>query len=117
MAVRHAKPNQVGWLVLKSESDADWCRWIDRVGENYKNYAGRANMTYNRKYIELEPNQKQGYPIGKNIYYECLICGAIVESRPEHFAECKCQNITVDTAAGRLSVTDPTKFRVFKDRP
>jgi hypothetical protein len=60
---------------------------------------------------------KQGYPAGKNIYYECLICGVIVESRPEHFAECKCKNITVDTAGGRLSITDPTKFKIFKGRP
>lgn len=73
-------------------------------------------MTYKRKYIEFEPNQKQGYRAGKNIYYECLICGVIVESRSEHFAECKCQNITVDTTGGRLSITDPTKFKIFEDR-
>jgi hypothetical protein len=74
-------------------------------------------MSSKRKYIEFEPNQKQGYPAGKNIYYECLICGVIVESRPKHFAECKCQNITVDIAGGRLSITDPTKFKIFKGGP
>lgn len=73
-------------------------------------------MSPKRKYIKFEPNRKQGYPAGKNIYYECLICGVIVESRPEHFAECKCQNITVDIAGGRLSITGPTKFKIFKGK-
>lgn len=67
-----------------------------------------------KKYIEFEPNQAKGYPAGKNVFYECLICGEFVESKPQYFAECKCQNITVDTSGGRLSITDHEKFKIFK---
>ncbi|WP_299490940.1 hypothetical protein [uncultured Shewanella sp.] len=71
-------------------------------------------MNKKKKYIDFEPNQRKGYPAGKSIFYECSICGDVVESRPEHFAECQCQNITVDTAGGRLTITYPEKFKIFK---
>ncbi len=71
-------------------------------------------MTKSKQYIDFLPNQPQGYPAGKSIYYECQICGEEVESKPLHFAECKCQNITVDNSGGRLSVTHPDKFKIFK---
>lgn len=71
-------------------------------------------MTKDKKYIDFLPNQPQGYPAGKSIYYECEICGEIVESMPPHFAECKCQNIVVDASGGRLSIEDATKIKIFK---
>ena len=71
--------------------------------------------TKRRVYIKFEPNQSKGYPSGKKIFYECLICGEVIESMPAHFAECKCQNITVDASGGRLSITDHNKFKIFKE--
>ncbi len=68
----------------------------------------------NKKYVEFQPNQSRGYPSGKKVFYECLICNSVVSSKPEHFDECECQNITVDTSGGRLSITDHNKFKIFK---
>lgn len=67
-----------------------------------------------KKYIDFEPNQTKGYPRGKNIYYECLICGEFIESQPKNFAECSCENIVVDVSGGRLSITDHNKFKIFQ---
>lgn len=67
-----------------------------------------------KKYIDFQPNQLKGYPLGKKVFYECLVCGEEIESKPQYFAECKCQNITVDASGGRLSITDHEKFNIFK---
>ncbi|WP_444934005.1 hypothetical protein [Microbulbifer sp. JTAC008] len=71
-------------------------------------------MNRKREYIDFTPNQPKGYPAGKSIYYECLICGGVVESKPRYFSECECQNITVDNSGGRLAITDHEKFKIFK---
>ena len=73
-------------------------------------------MSSNKNYIEFKVNQPTGYPAGKNIFYECLICGGIIESKPKHFSECDCQNITVDSSGGRLSISDHDKFKIFSSR-
>lgn len=67
-----------------------------------------------KKYIEFKPNQTKGYPFGKKIYYECLLCGESVESMPEFFSECKCKNITVDMSGGHLSIINHEEFNIFK---
>lgn len=72
-------------------------------------------MTKSKNYIIFFPDQPQGYPSGKNVYYECEVCGDVVESKPQNFAECTCQNITVDSSGGRLTVTDPNKFKIFRN--
>jgi hypothetical protein len=66
------------------------------------------------QYISFDP--KQGYPAGKNIAYECLICGKTVSSMPANDEpwECTCRNIVVDGDAGRVSVKDDTKMKAFR---
>ncbi len=71
-------------------------------------------MPLAKKYVEFKVNHPKGYLAGKNVFYECLICNAVVESQPQYFDECQCQNITVDTSGGRLSITDHTQFKMFK---
>lgn len=34
-----------------------------------------------RCYLEFDP--LKGYPVGKNIYYECGICGDVIPSMPK----------------------------------
>ena len=62
----------------------------------------------------LKPDFTKGYPFGKNIFYECQICGATVESAPENLAECECKNIIIDMGAGRIITKDDSKIKVFK---
>ncbi|CAM3543510.1 hypothetical protein VA7868_02049 [Vibrio aerogenes CECT 7868] len=68
------------------------------------------------KLIKIDFEVSSGYPAGKKIYYKCTVCGDVIFSLPEHFAECSCQNITVDRAGGRLSVEKKDCLEVYKKR-
>lgn len=67
-----------------------------------------------RMYLELDP--REGYPAGKDIEYECGLCGGIVASMPANEVawDCGCRNVRVDGDAGRVSVDDPRGFRAFR---
>ena len=67
-----------------------------------------------RNYIAIEPNQPKGYPSGKKVFYECVMCSGVVSSLPQYFEECECGNIEVDTSGGRMSVQHPEKMKIFK---
>lgn len=66
----------------------------------------------NRKYFTFNP--ERGYPKGKNIYYECVTCGAVIPSVPPDNVGCRCGNIFVDVDSGRVAVTDVEKMRAFR---
>jgi hypothetical protein len=68
-----------------------------------------------KKYIKGDFTKK-GYPFGKNIFYECEVCGSIVKSAPENLDECKCKNIIVDMGAGRIITRDDLKIKVFEEK-
>jgi ribosomal protein S27E len=68
----------------------------------------------NMKFEFVQINFMDGYPKGKNIYYRCLICEDIIFSSPDHFDTCSCQNITIDTTCGRMSVDEKHKIEVLK---
>lgn len=65
----------------------------------------------NRNVLNFEPSN--GYPAGKNIYYECLRCGSVLPSQPEDNQACSCCNVVIDVDAGRVSIRDHSQFRVF----
>ncbi|MFA5256707.1 MAG: hypothetical protein WC360_01030 [Opitutales bacterium] len=65
-----------------------------------------------RVYIPIEPSQ--GYPAGKTLYYECLVCGCVVPSMPDDDTSCKCRNIMIDVGFSRMVIDDPIKVRLFK---
>ena len=60
------------------------------------------------------PDLSKGFPAGKKINYECGLCGESVESLPEHFATCKCENISVDADSARVTVNDNQKIKFFR---
>jgi hypothetical protein len=66
-----------------------------------------------RKYFEIDV--KEGYPFGKDVFYECKICDSIINSSPENLAKCKCQNIRIDMGIGRIIVRDNSKIKIFKE--
>jgi hypothetical protein len=71
-----------------------------------------------KKYLEIEI--KEGatrLPSGKNIFYECQICGGEVSSVPGYSEVCKCRNILIDPEAGRQAFNEITKIRVFEKNP
>jgi hypothetical protein len=65
-----------------------------------------------KDYLVFDP--RNGYPRGKDIFYECERCGDIIPSQPEDGIGCTCRNIFIDVDAGRVSVKEATKFSVFK---
>ncbi len=64
-----------------------------------------------KTYVSVDP--ARGYPAGANLSYECGVCGDVLPSMPPHAVACKCRNVIVDVDAGRVSVKDPTKFKIF----
>lgn len=64
-----------------------------------------------RNYIEFKV--LDGYPAGKSIFYECLICETVLSSLPSHAVACKCRNVIIDTDAGRIAVKSAKKIRIF----
>ena len=57
-----------------------------------------------------------GWPRGSHIKYQCDKCGCTIPSDPEEYAECACENISIDVDAGRFLVRDKTsKVRVIED--
>lgn len=65
-----------------------------------------------RNYLVFDP--LKGYPSGKNVFYECERCGDSIPSQPDDGIGCSCRNIFIDVDAGRVSVKDETKFKVFE---
>jgi hypothetical protein len=66
-----------------------------------------------KSYLNLDLNQ--GYPAGKDIFYECGQCGDVIPSQPKESLCCSCGNICIDVDAGRISVKDHSLFKVFRD--
>jgi len=64
-----------------------------------------------RIYRSFDPNI--GYPVGKNLYYECLRCGDVLPSEPEDGTRCTCRNILIDVDAGRISIEDHALVKLF----
>ncbi len=56
----------------------------------------------------------QGYPAGRHVRYECLICGVNLASIPAHAESCRCENIVVDVDAGRISVKVPAQMTAYE---
>jgi len=64
-----------------------------------------------RKYQTIQPDA--GYPVGKNLHYECLVCGQVIPSMPDDDLSCKCRNIMIDVGYGRIKIQDHAKARLF----
>lgn len=67
---------------------------------------------FNREYLTLNP--EEGYPIGSDLFYECLTCNETVPSMPRGNAHCKCRNIMLDVDFGRISIRDNSKIKLFR---
>lgn len=65
-----------------------------------------------RKYIEFDP--AKGWPAGSFLYYECMICGSIVNSMKD--GTCACRNLYIDASAGRMGAKDVGKVRLFEEK-
>lgn len=65
--------------------------------------------------LEIEIDEKKGYPSGKWLYYECLLCGdrkSTVIHRESGF--CKCRNLHIDVDSCRVSVKEPGTVRLLE---
>ena len=65
-----------------------------------------------KKYLTFNP--AEGYPVGKNICYECVQCGDSIPSVPDDSQCCTCGNICTDIDAGRVSVRDDEMLKAFR---
>ena len=66
----------------------------------------------NRNYRTYDPSK--GYPVGSNLFYECMMCSEIVPSTPTDSTYCSCRNIMIDVDYGRISIQDHSKARLFE---
>lgn len=57
-----------------------------------------------------------GYPVGPNLYYECLRCGEVLPSLPDDSCQCNCWNIGIEIGFSRIAVDDPTQVRLFEQK-
>lgn len=64
-----------------------------------------------RRYLRFDSSQ--GFPVGDNLYYECLRCGDFLPSLPNDNIACSCENIAIDIDYGRVHVDDPSQLRAF----
>jgi len=64
-----------------------------------------------RTYPRFDP--KVGYPAGKDLSYECTLCGDVVPSLPPESTHCRCRNVRIDMDYGRISVDDVHACRLF----
>ncbi len=63
--------------------------------------------------LHMESFHIDSPPVGTNVSYECLKCGAVLNSQPKNAVYCDCYNIIVDADGGRFSVKDPMSFKVL----
>ena len=59
-------------------------------------------------------NPAEGFPTGNKLHYLCTVCGGVLPSRPDRSIACACRNVAIDVDAGRMSVRDEAKLRLFE---
>ncbi len=67
-------------------------------------------QSYSAKTISFNPSE--GWPFGKDLYYECQFCKELVSSVEN--GECSCGNLYVDSDAGRAGAKDEDKIKLFQ---
>jgi len=55
-----------------------------------------------------------GFPVGKNLFYWCSICGEKVPSLSLNSAGCKCGNVFIDTDAARVAIKETEKVKLVR---
>jgi hypothetical protein len=67
-----------------------------------------------REYLDFDPAKT---PVGRNLFYECRVCGNAIPSTPKKVVCCKCRNIMIDADSGRVEIRDPAKVKMFSLPP
>ena len=63
---------------------------------------------------EVPFDPKLGYPVGKNLYYECTECEDRIPSMPPDSIGCSCGNLFIDVDAGRVSVRRDAHIKLWR---
>jgi hypothetical protein len=66
------------------------------------------------KKVVIPFNFSTGFPTAVDLYYECLICGDMVQSHPQDNTHCKCENVFIDMEAGRVAVRDESQVQLVR---
>ncbi|HXR03249.1 MAG TPA: hypothetical protein VN836_00900 [Verrucomicrobiae bacterium] len=82
------------------------CSWLER-----KRTKQEKQERATRIYQHFDP--ANGYPVGNDLYYECLTCGNVIPSTSKKNVRCACRNVAIDAAAGRLTVQSNEKIKLF----
>ena len=69
-------------------------------------------MKNKKEYIEI--NNSNGWQIGYDLFYECLICGTSIPSIPTDNVDCKCHNFFIDVDYGRMGAIDESKIKLYR---
>lgn len=67
------------------------------------------------KYSEVEFDESEGYPVGKELSYQCTLCGDILSSFDVRSASfCQCRNLHVDADYCRISIKTLNSVKLLK---
>lgn len=66
-----------------------------------------------KEYLNFDASK--GYPTGRDLFYECTICGISIPSHPDVSMGCKCGNIFIDVDYGRVSIKREKEIKIFRE--
>lgn len=66
-----------------------------------------------REYVDFDPSK--GWRAGRDLYYECQICGDLVHSISN--SRCSCRNVLVEEDSARAGAKDETKVKLVRLTP
>lgn len=64
--------------------------------------------------IYVDFNENEGFPIGKDLYYECRLCGDVMHSKVKNADECTCGNLSIDSDYCRVSVRKKETVKLIR---
>jgi hypothetical protein len=103
------------WIIAAVLGGASWASYwlvLKGLGSHFHQRGAEKEKRElaNRAYHQFDA--AKGYPVAKNLYYECSVCGNVIPSMPGKQVSCKCQNVAVD-ASGHPTVHNHEKVKLF----
>lgn len=71
-------------------------------------------MIPNPRMTEIVFDPNSGFPIAREVVFECLQCHKIVPSMPKGSVSCQCGNVRIDADYGRITVGEVALIKAFR---
>jgi hypothetical protein len=108
------------WVVAPAAGIGFWVLYgvalrIIGAALDRRNAKREKRLDEHKRYQSFNP--ADGYPVGKDLYYECLVCGNVVPSLSKKNVRCRCRNILVDSNYTRVEIREQAKVKLFSLAP